>query len=75
MTESSDQASKTASPRRRREWPWYILLAAPFVGTLYPGFYNSMEPSLGGVPFFYWYQFSWIVIGAALTAIVYFATR
>ncbi len=75
MKDSPAQPPQEVPPRPRREWPWYVLLAAPFVGTLWPGFYNSTEPSLGGVPFFYWYQFSWIAIGAALTAIVYLATR
>jgi len=40
-----------------------------------PPFYNSVEPTLGGVPFFYWYQLLWVIIGAILTAIVYFATE
>jgi hypothetical protein len=28
-----------------------------------------------GVPYFYAYQFAWIGISVALTAVVYFATR
>jgi hypothetical protein len=59
----------------RRSARWYLLLIAPFVGTLWVPFYNTVEPSVGGVPYFYWYQFLWIGISAALTAIVYFATR
>jgi len=31
--------------------------------------------ALAGIPFFYWYQFLWVILGAALTAIVYFANR
>jgi len=54
---------------------WHSLLLVPFVGTLWVPFYNSVEPRLGGVPYFYWYQFLWIAIGAAITALVYFATR
>jgi hypothetical protein len=27
-----------------------------------------------GIPFFYWYQLLWVIIGAVFTAIVYFAT-
>jgi hypothetical protein len=54
---------------------WYLLLAAPFVGTLWVPFYNAVEPRAGGIPFFYWYQFVWIFVGAVLTAVVYFATR
>ena len=54
---------------------WYLLLLVPFVGTLWVPFYNAVEPRILGIPYFYWYQFLWIVISAALTAIVYFATR
>ena len=36
---------------------------------------TPLEPRLGGVPYFYWYQFVWIGVGAAITAVVYFATR
>lgn len=58
----------------RRRWRWYVLLVVPFVGTLWVPFYNSVEPRLGGIPYFYWYQFLWIGISTLLTAIVYFAT-
>jgi hypothetical protein len=61
-------------PAGRRHW-WNLLLVAPFVGTLWVPFYNSLEPRVFGIPFFYWYQFVWVGIGAILTAIVYFATR
>ncbi len=61
--------------RRRTTRRWHILLLVPFVGTLWVPFYDSAEPRLGGVPYFYWYQFLWIVIGAVITAVVYFATR
>jgi len=27
------------------------------------------------VPFFYWYQMLWVILGAIATAIVYFATQ
>jgi Protein of unknown function (DUF3311) len=63
------------SPRRREPWRWYVLLAVPFVATLWVPFYNHAEPSLGGIPFFYWYLFLWILLVAALQALVYFATR
>jgi hypothetical protein len=54
---------------------WYLLLVLPFVGTLLPPFYNHARPVLFGMPFFYWYQLGWVIVGAILTAIVYFATR
>jgi hypothetical protein len=45
------------------------------VGTLWVPFFNSIEPQLGGVPYFYWYQLAWIAMSAVVTAGVYFATR
>jgi hypothetical protein len=36
-------------------------------------FYNRIEPEIGGVPFFYWYQLVWIVLGAAVMLPLYFS--
>lgn len=61
---------------RRGGWSWwYLLFLIQFIAVLWPPFYNKAEPALGGLPFFYWYQLAWVVGGAVLTAIVYFATR
>jgi len=65
---------KNPSPRGEWSW-WYLLFLIQFVVVLWPPFYNKLEPAWGGVPFFYWYQLLWVVIGAVLTAIVYFATE
>ena len=54
---------------------WYLLLVVQVVVAIWVPLYNSVEPSWGGVPFFYWFQLVLIVIGAVLTAIVYFATE
>lgn len=54
---------------------WYWLFVVQFVAVLWPSFYNSAEPYWEGIPFFYWYQMLWVIIGAVLTAVVYFATR
>ena len=61
--------------RVREPWGWYSLLLLPFVGMLTVPIYLRTEPELFGVPFFYWYQFAWIPIGAIITAVVYWATR
>ncbi len=67
---------REASGERRRAWSWwYLLFIIQFVAVLWPPFYNRAEPSLIGMPFFYWYQLLWVIIGAVLTAIVYFATE
>ncbi len=66
------QDRQTAS-RPGRAW-WYLLLAIPFIAVLWVPFYASASPYFAGIPFFYWYQFLWVLISAALTAVVYFAT-
>ena len=59
----------------RRGWRWwYLLFVIQFVAVLWPPFYNSVEPSWAGIPFYYWYQMAMVIVGAVLTAIVYFAT-
>jgi Protein of unknown function (DUF3311) len=63
----------TRNPHSGWSW-WYLLFAIQFIAVLWPPFYNSAEPRLWGVPFFYWYQLLWVIIGAVFTAVVYFAT-
>lgn len=54
---------------------WYLLFVIQYVFVLWPPFYNRAAPSWIGIPFFYWYQLLWVIIGAILTAVVYFATE
>jgi hypothetical protein len=61
---------------RHSGWSWwYLLFVIQLVAIVWPPFYNHVEPTFVGMPFFYWYQLAWIVFGAILTAIVYFATE
>ena len=53
-----------------RRWLPLILLI-PFVALLWPPFYNRVDPTIAGFPFFYVWQFAWIVITALLTWIVH----
>lgn len=48
-----------------------LLLLIPFIAVLWVPSYNSIEPMLYGVPFFYWYQLLWIILSALLIVIVY----
>ncbi len=57
-------------PLRPRHWG-RLLLLLPFVATLWVSSYNRVEPSLFGVPFFYWYQLLWVLLCSALCVIVY----
>jgi hypothetical protein len=62
-----------AAPLRRLS-AWYWLLLVPCVAVLWVPSYNQVEPSLYGVPFFYWYQLLWVPLSALVTAIVYVKT-
>ncbi len=58
-----------------RAWSWwYLLLLLQFVPALWVPFYNTVEPSFAGIPFFYWFQLLWVIVSAVFTAVVYFAT-
>lgn len=51
------------------------LIAVLFLGcmaiSLIVPIYNRATPTLFGVPFFYWFQFLWIVVTGAATALAY----
>jgi polyferredoxin len=52
-----------------------LLLLVPFVAMLWVSSYNVAEPTIGGVPFFYWYQLGWIAISAVMIGFVYWLER
>ena len=58
------------APARPMVWA-RLLLIIPFIAVLWVPFYNSAEPILYGVPFFYWYQLLWIILSAVIIGIVY----
>ena len=60
------QASPGRSTSAGSGW-WNLLLLVPFIGLLWVPIYNRIEPSIFGVPFFYWYQFLWVFIASAFT--------
>jgi len=42
---------------------------------LFTPLYNRVSPRLWGLPFFYWGQMAFVLLGASVTAIVQLATR
>ena len=76
-------ADNTASKRpqrpkrrpRRNDSPWHWLLLVPTVVPLLTPFYNKLEPSLLGLPFFYWCQMAFVGLTILITTIVYQATK
>jgi len=68
--------SERSESGRRGGWSWwYLLFLVQLAAVVWLPFYNRAEPSFIGLPFFYWYQLFWIIIGAVFTAVVYFATE
>jgi Protein of unknown function (DUF3311) len=63
----------THSKKRKLWWNW--LLIFPAVGLLFPALYARQTPVLFGFPFFYWYQFAWVFLTAAITGLVYLLVK
>lgn len=61
------------TPQRGRGW--LLLLLLPFAGLLYPPLYNRVDPQIFGFPFFYWYQFAWVILASALMGLVYWRLK
>lgn len=64
-----------SGPKRRISRWWYLLLVVQCLAVLWPPLYNRVEPPLAGMPFFYWYQLLWVILGGILTAVVYLVTE
>ena len=71
MSEREPQSE--AKPIRSRVW--ILLLVAPYIGLCFPQMYTRLTPVLLGFPFFYWYQFGWVLLTSALLALVYLKTK
>jgi Na+-driven multidrug efflux pump len=54
---------------RRGLWYWGFLI--PLALVVCVPLYNRVEPSLWGLPFFYWVQMLFVVIGAVITGAIY----
>ena len=63
----------TGSTKHSTRWNWLLLL--PAIGLLFPAVYARDTPALFGFPFFYWYQFAWVFLTAAITGLVYFLVK
>ena len=69
------EPAKKAARRGFAVPPVNLLLLVPLIGTLIPVFYNTRDPELFGIPFFYWYQLAWVPVSVLCTVIVYRATK
>ncbi len=57
MSLQNTNQQNTNQHSKHAEWSWwYLLFVIQFLAVIWPPFYNKVEPSLIGIPFFYWYQ-------------------
>jgi hypothetical protein len=68
------ESAANAKPQRRRS-KWALLLILPYLGLCFPRLYARALPTLWGFPFFYWYQFGWVIGASVLLAIVYWKLK
>jgi uncharacterized membrane protein YhdT len=64
----------STDPKRKRS-RWTLLLALPYLALCFPQIYARSTPALWGFPFFYWYQFAWVILASALLGFVYFKIK
>jgi hypothetical protein len=69
--DAQSRGTENRSETRDRSRWWLLLLLLPYIGLLYPPIYSRLEPELWGIPFFIWYQFLWVLLTVAITAVVY----
>lgn len=53
---------------------WNLVLLIPLLMLITPWF-NFDKPRLLGMPFFYWYQFLFVLVGVGSVALVYVMTK
>jgi hypothetical protein len=52
-----------------------VCLAAPFVALLWVPSYAREQPTLAGMPFFYWYPLMWVPLSIVLMLTAYLLLR
>lgn len=54
--------------------PWNLFLLIPLLVLVTPLF-NMDSPRLFGIPFFYWFQLLFVLVGVLCVAVVYVTTK
>lgn len=54
-------------------WNWLLII--PIALPLMPGLYNRIEPTLFGIPFFYWCQLGFAFLASAVITVVHRKVR
>ena len=75
MPELANRPNNGTTNERSGSVRWTFLLITPYAGLCFPQLYTRVTPILCGFPFFYWYQFSWVLLTSALLGLVYLKTK
>lgn len=70
-SKQTNQPTTAPRPVESNKTGWKLLLILPYIGLCIPAIYARATPTLFGFPFFYWYQFAWVVLTAALLSFIY----
>ena len=76
-SKSSESPAKNATGSRTTGFQfsaWNLILLIPLAILVTPLF-NFAHPRLFGMPFFYWFQLAFVVVGVICVGIVYVMTR
>jgi len=71
----AEPVRETGVARRKPSRGWAVLLILPYLGLCFPQMYVRLTPVLWGFPFFYWYQFGWVILASTLLGIYYLKTK
>ena len=72
----SESSRVSGSPSRSKSvTAWKALLILPYIGLCFPQMYMRATPALWGFPFFYWYQFAWVLTTSVILGVVYLKIR
>ncbi len=68
--------SSTAHVKKAKRNPsTWLMLLVPYLALCFPKLYARATPELFGFPFFYWYQFLWVILTSTILGIVYLRLR
>ncbi len=66
-----NERDRSGTGRSVRTVVAFVLLLGECVVILVPSIYGRLTPKLFGIPFFYWFQLLWIIVGMAVTGLAY----
>ena len=73
---SSSDRVPTRGGSTRGLWTLVLVLLAPaIVVPLLVPLYDSVDPTLLGFPFFFWFQFLLIILVSAITVVAYYLAK